>query len=224
MFHFVKKWVDSADTLNKSGKNCLQGVFFMRLNSSNYNQVLRLFNEENQQRIRDKNTRIQNEWAISWKNPAIPPRMTELLNIANNGGAMHLSFEDQMEMMNPNFIRGLVTVHGGAPPDRRIIDIPEGAREAIIAYTRHSFANNFFGMSSCQRDLTMIRHSFLRQIPEQDRQAAHWTMTQVFSQEADRIVAAVRQAIPNWQNGQRVSDDILIPILNYGAGSINVTA
>ena len=71
---------------------------------------------------------------------------------------------------------------------------------------------------------TMLRHSFLREIPEQDRQAALHTMTETFFAEVNRIHSAVRDAMPSWVAGQRVPDEILIPILNHGAGSFNTTA
>ena len=69
----------------------------------------------------------------------------------------------------------------------------------------------------------MLMHSFLRELPEQDRLAANWTMQQIRFEETERIQNAIRQAVPNWQIGQRVPDEILSPILN-GAGVFNTTA
>ena len=186
----------------------------MRLSSDNYEQILRLFNDYHQRRIRTMEERISGETAIS-------PRANRGA-FAPPASMFGLSGDDAFAALNPNHIRGL-DVTGGR--DTRIIDLPDGAREAMITYARESFTRGF-GMGRAQdaERFTMLRHSFLREIPEQDRQAAMHTMDDIFFTESRRLQSAAREAVPNWTPGQRVPDEILIPILNHGAGSINTTA
>jgi len=189
----------------------------MRLTGQNHEAVSRLFNDYKQNRIRSMESRIGGEAAIS-------PRAN--LHTLRGGHTPFASWDDAMSEMNPNHIRGLVTIHGQAPPDHRMIDLPDHMREAMITFAREDFTRNFGGsrdgVKSGERQ-TMLQHSFLREIPEHLRQAANWTLQQIRFEETDRIHNAVRQAMPNWQIGQRVPDEILIPILNHGAGSFDTT-
>ena len=135
---------------------------------------------------------------------------------------MGLSTDEAFAMLNPNHIKGLVTYHG-QQPDRRILDLPDHMREAMITFAREDFTRNFGGSRDSVRSgerQTMLQHSFLRELPIQDRQAASWTLIQIRFAESERIHNAVQQAVPNWQIGQRVPDEILRPILN-GAGNFD---
>jgi len=195
----------------------------MRLTSDNHEQVLRLFSEYKQGRIRDMNARIAGEKGVTSRNSGNSIGMSAIMAKANSGAFIGLSFDDAMSKMNPNHIRGMDATNN--PNWRRIIDLPEGAREAMITFAREDFTRNFGGSHDSGRSgerQTMLMHSFLREVPEQDRLAATWTMHQIRLAESERIQNAVRQAIPNWQVGQRVPDEILRPILN-GAGSFNTT-
>jgi len=185
--------------------------------ADNHDLIRRLFSDYKQGRIRDMNARIEGETAIS-------PRAN--LHTLSGGHTPFASWDDAMSEMNPNHIRGLVTVQGGPGPDHRMIDLPDHMREAMITFAREDFTRNFGGsrdsVNSGERQ-TMLQHSFLRELPEQDRQAANWTLQQIRFDESERIHNAVRQALPNWQIGQRVPDNILTPILN-GAGGFSAMA
>ena len=63
----------------------------------------------------------------------------------------------------------------------------------------------------------------MHNVPVQDRQAAIHTMNTIFLDETRRIQSAVQQAVPTWVAGQRVSNDILNPILNGHGGNLNMT-
>ena len=195
----------------------LRGRYIMRLTGDNHDVILRLFNDHKQGRIRDMNARIRGEEGITTRNPA---------NLRGSHTPF-ASFDDAMSEMNPNHIRGMDATNN--PNWRRIIDLPEGAREAMITFAREDFTRNFGGSGGVSGSArsgerqTMLMHSFLREVPEQDRLAANWTMQQIRREETDRIQNAVRQALPNWQVGQRVPDEILRPILN-GAGGFNAQA
>ena len=191
--------------------------------TSNHDQILRLFSENKQARIRDMNARIMGEKGVTSRNSGNSIGASSILAKANSGAFIGLSFDDAMSKMNPNHIRGMDATDN--PNWRRIIDLPEGAREAMITFAREDFVRNFGGSHDSGRSgerQTMLMHSFLREVPEQDRLAANWTMQQIRFEETDRIQNAVRQAMPNWQIGQRVPDELLRPILN-GAGSFNTT-
>jgi hypothetical protein len=49
-------------------------------------------------------------------------------------------------------------------------------------------------------------------------------MQTIAREENTRLGNAVRQAVPSWTPGQRVSADVLSPILNGHGGNVNVTA
>ena len=192
--------------------------------ADNHDMIKRLFSSMKQDRIRDMNARIAGEKAISPRNPSNPVNMGLLQSKGQAGLLRNMSWDDQASLANPNHIRGLVVMHG-QERDRRIIDLPEHMVEAIRTFAKEDFTRTFGGsrgsVGSAERQ-TMLMHSFLRELPEQDRLAALHTMHEIRFAESDRIQNAVRQAMPNWQPGQRVSDEILRPILN-GAGSYNVT-
>ena len=178
--------------------------------ADNHDMIKRLFSSMKQDRIRDMNARIAGEKAISPRaNIGAFPVPTSMFGLTG---------DDAFSALNPNHIRGLDATNGR---DTRIIELPEHMIEAMITFAREDFTRGF-GMGNARdgERFTMLRHSFLREIPEQDRQAALHTMTEAFFTEVNRIHSAVREAVPNWTAGQRVSDDILIPILN-GAGSYN---
>ncbi|MCL2198243.1 MAG: hypothetical protein FWB80_04895 [Defluviitaleaceae bacterium] len=69
----------------------------------------------------------------------------------------------------------------------------------------------------------LLIHSFLPDIPVGDRWAAVGQMSGIFIGEMNRIFDAIRQAVPNWMPGQRVSAEILDPILNGHGGQFDVT-
>jgi len=190
----------------------------MRLTNDNYEQVLRLFSSNNQGRINEMNTRINGERAIS---PSIVgdtwrpgPNDTSLIG---------LSFDDVSSRMNPNHIRGMDATN--RPDWRQIIDLPDYMVEAMQTLAREQFARNFNGLASWRdgERQALLQQSFLRELPEQDRLAANWTLQQINLAESMRIESAVREAIPGWQLGQRVPDEILSSILN-GTGRYNVMA
>ena len=198
----------------------------MRLTNDNHESIMRLFNDYKRGRINDINARIRGESARTSMNPAnnaLSP--TQIWAKGEAGVFMGLSFDDAMSLKNPNHIRGMDATNRCFHETRRIIDLPEGAREAMITFAREDFTRNFGGRRDSVNSGTrqaMLQHSFLRQVPEQDRLSASWTMQQIRFEESERIQNAVRQAIPNWQIGQHVPDEILRPILN-GAGSFDVT-
>ena len=197
----------------------------MRLTADNHESIMRLFNDNKQNRIRDMNARIKGERAVTSMNPANNALSPSQIWAKGQAGAfMGLSWDDTASLENPNHIRGLSIMHGESF-DNRIIDLPDHMREAMITFAREDFSRIFGGrrgsVASAERQ-TMLMHSFLREIPEQDRQAALWTLQQISMSESDRIRSAVREHMPNWTHGQRVPDDILRPILN-GAGSYEVT-
>ncbi|MCL2187283.1 MAG: DUF3879 family protein [Defluviitaleaceae bacterium] len=197
----------------------------MRLTGDNYVQVLRLFTDYKQGRIRDMNARIAGEKGITSMNPrnnVLSPAQVWAKGQA--GAFMGLSFDDAASLVNPNHIRGMDATNRCFHETRRIIDLPEGAREALITFAREDFTRNFGGSRGSVDSGTrqaMLQHSFLRQVPEQDRLAASWTMQQIRGAESERIQNALREAIPNWQIGQRVPDNILRPILNGHGGNVN---
>lgn len=181
-------------------------------NNENLEQLLMLFSSENSARIRDMNARIRGEEAVTARGRG---------PLTGRGYDLTASFDDIMSARNPNHIRGLDVTNG---MDRRIIDLPDYVHDAIIAFSREQFTRGL-GMADWRdgERFTMLRHSFLRDIPEQDRQAALYTMDNIFRTENRRQEAAIREAMPNWMPGQRVPDEILRPILN-GHGSFSVTA
>jgi len=187
----------------------------MRLTSNTHEQIIQLFDPYWRGRIEGVNARIRGEAAITSRGGAA---------LTGQGGVdLTASFDDIMSARNPNHIRGLDTTN--RQDWRREIDLPEGVREALITFARDDFSRGF-GMGDWEggERLTMLQHSFLRDIPEQDRLAANHTMWNIVRNESLRLQNAARQAIPNWIPGQRVPDEILTPILNHGAGSINITA
>jgi len=191
----------------------------MNLTATNH-LVSRLFNPQKQGRINDMNARIAGEAAISPRTNIGAQRRFA----SGDTSMMGLSTDEAFAMLNPNHIKGLVTYHG-QQPDRRILDLPDHMREAMITFAREDFTRNFGGSRDSVRSgerQTMLQHSFLREIPVQDRQAASWTLSRMRGEESRRIEAAVREVMPNWQIGQRVPDEILRPILN-GAGSFDTT-
>jgi len=193
----------------------------MRLIGDNYEQVLRLFNINKQGRINDMNARIAGEAAISPRTNIGAQRRFA----PGDASMMGLSTDESFAMLNPNHIKGLVVYHG-QQPDNRIINLPDHMMEAMITFAREDFTRNFGGSNDSVRSgerQTMLQHSFLRELPQQDRQAANWTLQQVRFAESERIMNAVRQAMPGWQIGQHVPDEILSPILN-GAGSFSAYA
>jgi len=198
----------------------------MRLTADNHESIMRLFNDYKQGRIRDINARIKGERSITSMNPANNVLSPSQIWAKGQAGAfMGLSWDDTASLENPNHIRGLSVTHG-QERDRRILDLPDHMTEAMITIAREDFARNFGGsrnsVRSAERE-TMLMHSFLREIPEQDRLAALWTLQQTRLAETHRIHDTVRQAMPNWTPGQRVPNEILRPIVNHGAGSFDVT-
>jgi len=197
----------------------------MRIANNNHDVILRLFDSHKQERIRDMNARIMQEHGISPRNPNASVNHGLLLQKGQAGLLRNMSWDDQASLANPNHIRGLSIVQGQSF-DNRIIDLPDHMREAMITIAREDFATNFGSSRSSARSAereTMLMHSFLREMPEQDRQAALWTMQQTRLAEMNRIHNSVRQAMPNWTSGVRVPDEILRPILN-GAGGFNAQA
>ncbi|MCL2169918.1 MAG: DUF3879 family protein [Defluviitaleaceae bacterium] len=195
-------------------------------NANNHDLIRRLFSNDKQGRIREMNARIRGEKGITAMNPAnnalSPPQIWAK---GQRGVFMGLSFDDAMSLKNPNHIRGMDATNRCFHETRRIIDLPEGAREAMITFAREDFTRNFGGSRGSVESGTrqaMLQHSFLRQVPEQDRLAASWTMQQIRFAESERIHNAVRAAMPGWEIGVRVPDEILRPILN-GAGGFDAT-
>jgi len=45
-----------------------------------------------------------------------------------------------------------------------------------------------------------------------------YTMNRIFQNERQHIESAVQDAIPNWQRGMRVPDEVASAILNGGGG------
>ena len=58
----------------------------------------------------------------------------------------------------------------------------------------------------------------LLELPKQDRLNAMYTMNRIFQNERQHIESAVQDAIPNWQRGMRVPDEVASAILNGGGG------
>ena len=197
----------------------------MRLTNDNHESIMRLFSEYKRGRINDMNARIRGEKAITSMNPANNALTPAQIWAKGEAGVfMGLSFDDAMSIKNPNHLRGMGTMHG-EQPDRRILDLPDHMVEAMRDFAREDFTRNFGGsrgsVVSSQRQ-TALMHSFLRELPEADRRAANFTLQSIRREETSRIQDSVREAMPNWQIGVRVPDEILRPILN-GAGSFDVT-
>ena len=190
----------------------------MRLSGDNYEQVLRLFSDYKRGRINEVNARIEGERAI---NPGVVGNLWT--PGPNDTSLIGLSSDDVASRLNPNHIRGMVTYHGQTR-ENRIIDLPSHIDEGLRTHVREEFARHFNGMVSGHGNRTgLLMQSFVREIPENDRLNANWTMHQIMRDEHARIESAIREAMPNWQRGWRVPDEILRPILNGHGGNFNAT-
>jgi len=168
----------------------------MRLTHDNHEQVMQIFNTYWQGRIERMNHQIRGEHA---RNPVFN---------ANN------------------IMEGLELGNGRYTVDTRIIALPDGAEEAMITFARDMFARGHGLSDSRGQDgerRRLLMQNILHNVPVQDRQAAVHTMDTAFLNESNRIFDAVRQAVPTWVAGQRVSSDVLNPILNGHGSNINMT-
>ena len=168
----------------------------MRLTHNNHEQVMQLFNTYMQERIERMNSRIMGEHA---RNP-------------------NFHWSNRIEGLEYNHYELWST---------RTIDLPEGAEEAMITLAREAFTTRY-GMSDARGQdgerMRLLMHSFLPDVAVNDRHAAIRQMSGIFLEETNRIFDTIRQAVPTWTPGQRVSSEILDPILNGHGGNVNITA
>ncbi|MCL2225271.1 MAG: hypothetical protein FWB96_09940 [Defluviitaleaceae bacterium] len=166
----------------------------MRLSQDNHEQVLELFNSYWQGRIGKMNARISSEHA-------------------RNPHGYHWS----------NRIEGLEYNHAELW-STRTIELPEGTEEAMITFTRdlHSRMHGKMSWQDVERR-RILMHSILPQVAVQDRHAAIRQMEAIAREESSRITNAIREHVPSWMPGQRVSNEILRPILNGHGGNVDIT-
>ena len=202
----------------------------MRIGSvtmDNYQDLLRLFSDAKQGRLTDIKQRVRTEsghWDFSIFNAQqrVQGPMGRSMTAAE--------WDDALAAWDPNHIRGLVTVSGvngvGGPPPSRMISLPDHMTQGIKDLARLQYAQIFSGASENRMrhgdELGMLTRSFVRELPEHQRRDAMFTMNQIFQDEKQRIETAVRQAIPNWQRGMRVPEEIKITILS-GKGGFDST-
>jgi hypothetical protein len=183
----------------------------------NYREMMRIFTNENQSRLADVKQRVRSEsghWqgsVMSWEGTPGPI-----------GGRMMTAAEwdAALAARDPNHIKGLVTV-GTDVPSGRMIDLPEHMVQGVQDLVRLQFAQILSGerlRNNHGDEIAMLQRSFLREIPVQDRRNAMFTMSQIDQAERQRIESAVREAVPGWQRGMRVSSEIIASILNGGGG------
>jgi hypothetical protein len=191
----------------------------MRIGSvtmDNYQDLMRLFDSAKQGRLGDIKQRVRTEsgnWDFTlslWSQVQGPI----------GRGMTNAEFDAQLAAMNPNHIKGLVM--GSDTPPGRTIALPDHMVQGIKDLARLQYAQIFNGVSERRMqhgdELGMLERSFVRELPKRDRLDAMFTMNQIFQNERQLIESAVRQAIPNWQRGMRVPEEIKAAILSGNGG------
>jgi len=187
------------------------------VNMENYRDMMRIFSDDKRHRLSGIKERVRSESGkfqqsiMSWQGTPSPM-----------GRSMTIEEIDAMRAArDPNHIKGLGTSGNNVPP-ARMIDLPEHMTQGIKDMVRFQFTQNFGGagpMSVRHGDeMGMLMRSFVREIPQQDRLNAMFTMHRIAVAEAHRIDNAVRDVVPNWSQGQRVSTEIMASVLNGGGG------
>jgi len=202
----------------------------MRIGSvtmDNYKDLLRLFSDAKQGRLTDIKQRVRTEsgnWDFSLFN--VQQRVQGPMGRSMTAA----EWDNAMAALDPNHIKGLVTVSGvngvGGPPPPRMINLPEHMVQGIQDLVRLQHAQLFSGAREGSMkhadEMGMLQRSFVRDIPQQDRLDAMFTMHRIAQAERLRIESAVKQAMPNWQRGMRVPEDIKTAILS-GKGGFDTT-
>jgi len=192
------------------------------VNMNNYRDMMRIFSDSKRDRLNGIKERVRNESGkfdmsiLSWQGTQGP--LGRSMTVAE--------FDAARAARDPNHIKGLSTFGNDVPP-ARMIDLPEHMVQGIKDMARLQYAQILSGASERRMqhgdELGMLQRSFVRELPQQDRLNAMYTMNRIFQDERLRIESAVQDAIPNWQRGMRVSNEIATAILN-GAGGRSFVA
>jgi len=187
------------------------------VNMDNYQDLLRIFSDSKRERLNNIKERVRGE-SGSWDRTlslwsGIQGPMGRSMTAAE--------FDAALAAKNPNHIKGLVTEGTNVPP-ARMLDLPEHMVQGVKDLARLQYAQILSGVSERRMqhgdEFGMLQRSFVRELPQQDRLDAMYTMNRIFQNERQRIEGAIQDAVPNWRRGMRVSDEIATAILNGGGG------
>ena len=170
------------------------------INQDNYKQMLSLFG------VKDTST---------------------LDRIIKNGDG-DISHEEQVDKAIARLIKtgyveeGMITKDGENLNWRKTVPVSDDVKDKIIATARRQFLENGNGMSKPGGvdgdEFGAIMKEYRKNIPPAERLAVTWTLSQIQTNELQRLVDYVKLKDPTWKQGQQFDKSILTDS-NFGTVS-----
>jgi len=168
------------------------------LTKDNYMQYLKLFGVKDQKSLDDlwdKNKTTEAEFDHSYE--------------ARNARLVAAGHEDGM------------LIREGDNSWRKIVPVSHDIKNKLIATVKRQFLTNGNGTSTAGDgdEIGAIMKAYRANIPPAERLSVTWTLGQIVSREADRLVEFVRANDPAWDFGKAFDKSIFD---NYVSGGIDI--
>jgi len=109
----------------------------------------------------------------------------------------------------------------------RIVPVSDEVRNKIIDTVRRQFLENGNGMSKSGgvdgEELGAIGKEYRKNIPPSERLAVSWTLSQIQTNEIQRLTDYIKSKNPSWKPGQAFDKNILINS-DFGTKSVDIKA
>ncbi|WP_152657912.1 DUF3879 family protein [Oceanobacillus sp. CFH 90083] len=94
---------------------------------------------------------------------------------------------------------------------KKIVPVPDKVKQDLINAVKETMEQNG-GMRHANEEkdpIHRIKQTYLNSLPKSERLSASWTLTEIYRNEAQRLVDFVRVKDPSWDWGKPVKTEIL---------------
>lgn len=91
---------------------------------------------------------------------------------------------------------------------KKIVEVSADIKEKVIQQTRKNFINGFGMIDERSESFNELIKKHAQTLPVDERASAMWTLTQIKTEEAQKLVDIVREHNPIWKHGEPFDSSI----------------
>jgi len=118
------------------------------------------------------------------------------------------NLQNQQETFDPSkFIEPGMDITGRSDW-KKIVEVSDDIKEKVIEQTRKNFINGFGMVNEKSESFNELIKKHAQTLPVDERASTMWTLTQIKTAEAQKLVDIVRENNPIWKHGEPFDPNI----------------